>query len=293
MVRPSMSRPGVVEEVMAGEGDQVRPPGLVRLQGTEDLTAAVSAADFEVTSAQKALDDLNDSVESKQDQYLLAISQATDLFRDAQYQLDNFTSPQEQTKMGAMQALDLMKERLDAARATFEPYKYYPSTNDTREDLKEEFVRDYETWKEGPDPKEVAFIEARLATAKTTLAAAQAALDDLDLRAPFSGTVSELDIRVGEFVNPGQPVLLLADLQHLRIETTDLNEIDAARVEVNGTATVTFDALPGVVVKGTVTSIAPKSSAGSGVNYKVLIELAEIPAALRWGMTAFVDIEVK
>jgi HlyD family secretion protein len=64
-------------------------------------------------------------------------------------------------------------------------------------------------------------------------------------------------------------------------------------VEVGDTAIVTFDALPDVSVTGRVVRIAPKASAGSGVNYTVLLELEEIPARLRWDMTAFVDIKVK
>jgi hypothetical protein len=30
-----------------------------------------------------------------------------------------------------------------------------------------------------------------------------------------------------------------------------------------------------------------------GVNYTAVVELDEIPAQVRWGMTAFVDIEVE
>jgi hypothetical protein len=30
---------------------------------------------------------------------------------------------------------------------------------------------------------------------------------------------------------------------------------------------------------------------GAGVNYTVIIDLEQVPSALRWGMTAFVDIE--
>jgi hypothetical protein len=77
------------------------------------------------------------------------------------------------------------------------------------------------------------------------------------------------------------------------IETTDLNEIDVARVQVGDTAIVTFDALPEANVKGIVTRIADKASEGSGVNYTVIIELSEIPEKLLWDMTAFVDIQVE
>jgi multidrug efflux pump subunit AcrA (membrane-fusion protein) len=153
--------------------------------------------------------------------------------------------------------------------------------------------RDYDTYLRGPDPDDQRVAEERLANARVQLEATQAALLDLELLAPFAGTVSELNIHPGEWVNPGQPVLILADLKHLQVETTDLNEIDMARVAVGYPASVSFDALPDLVVRGKVTRIAVKSSAGSGVNYTVIVELDAIPARLRWGMTAFVDIEVE
>ncbi|MEW6406949.1 MAG: efflux RND transporter periplasmic adaptor subunit, partial [Chloroflexota bacterium] len=153
--------------------------------------------------------------------------------------------------------------------------------------------REYEILQQGPDPDDVAVAEARLANAEAQLAAAEAALDDLELLAPFDGTIGDLYIHTGEWVSPGQPVLLLADLSHLRVETTDLNEIDVAQIEIGDKAIVTFDALPNIVVEGTVTRIAPKDSEGSGVNYPVVVELAEIPAGLRWGMTTFVDVEIE
>jgi multidrug resistance efflux pump len=152
--------------------------------------------------------------------------------------------------------------------------------------------RDYELKKSGPDPEDVALAEARIDNAQAQLTAAEAALDDLLLLAPIPGTVTELSVKLGEWIAPGQPLLQLADLSELHIETTDLNEIDVARVNIGDTALVTFDALPDAVLNGKVTRIAPKASAGAGVNYTVWIELDEIPDALRWGMTAFVDIEV-
>jgi multidrug resistance efflux pump len=125
------------------------------------------------------------------------------------------------------------------------------------------------------------------------LAAAQETLADLELAAPFAGVVAEVYLNNSEWVAPGSPVLLIADLAHLQVETTDLGEIDVAQIVVGDTAIVTFDALPELVLAGTVVSIAPKAAPGSGVNYPVVLELNEIPAALRWGMTAFVDIELE
>lgn len=144
----------------------------------------------------------------------------------------------------------------------------------------------------GPDTDALALAEARLANAEAQLKSAETALADLELRAPFSGMVSELYVRANEWGLPGQAALLLADLSRFHVETTDLNEIDVAQIGLNNSATVTFDAFPDLVVMGKVTRIAPKASSGSGVNYTVVVELEESPENLRWDMTAFVDIEI-
>ena len=66
-----------------------------------------------------------------------------------------------------------------------------------------------------------------------------------------------------------------------------------AQIVIGDKAIITFDALPDLVLAGTVISIAPKAAPGSGVNFPVTLELDEIPPELRWGMTAFVDIELE
>jgi HlyD family secretion protein len=153
--------------------------------------------------------------------------------------------------------------------------------------------RDYQIYSAGPDPDDIALAEARIANAKAQLSAAQATLGDLELAAPFDGVISAVYINPSEWTAPGSPVLLIADLNHLRVETTDLSEIDVSQILVGDTAIVTFDALPDLVLEGTVVSIAPKAAEGTGVNFTVILELNEIPSELRWGMTAFVDIEVE
>jgi HlyD family secretion protein len=153
--------------------------------------------------------------------------------------------------------------------------------------------RDFETYSVGPDPDDVAVAEARIANAEAQLAAAKATIADLELVAPFDGVISAVHINPSERVATGSPVLLIADLNHLQVETTDLSEIDVAQIMVGDPAIITFDSLPDLELQGTVTRIAPKAAEGSGVNFPVIIELNEIPAALRWGMTAFVDIDLE
>lgn len=320
----SVSIPGIVAEVRVERGDIVKEGDLLlRLKGKEELQAAISQAKVELISAQQALDDLYKDHDIALAASLQAYYLANNAVKEAQYQLDNFTVPVNQQNMTAVEAVKVMKERLDKATKAFQPYRNESELNDTRKDLKEkmdeaqadynaavkrltyEFAlqealaklakaeRDYQTLLAGPDPDLVALAEARLENAKAAVAAAEEKLADLEIRALYDGTISEVNVREGEWISPGMPIIVLADLKHLRVETTDLNEIDVARVKVGDKVNVTFDALPDVKVTGKVTLISPKSSEGSGVNYTVVIELDEIPEALRWGMTAFVDIEVE
>jgi multidrug resistance efflux pump len=146
----------------------------------------------------------------------------------------------------------------------------------------------------GATKEQIAVAEANVAQAQAAADLAQANLDKLQLTAPFAGTVGNVYAREGELLAAGQTVLALGDLSSLRVETTDLSEVDVARVTVGQPVNVTFDALKGQTLQGRVTRIAPMSSASQGgVNYTVIVELDQLDPALRWGMTAFTDIQVK
>jgi HlyD family secretion protein len=145
----------------------------------------------------------------------------------------------------------------------------------------------YDKVKGGPDPDQLASAEAREKAAETGLAAAQAALQDRDLVAPFSGTLAHSDLKVGEQANPGAVVVVLADFSRWMVETDDLTEIDVPKIQVGQEARITFDALPELELSGTVESISNLDVVKSGdVTYETKIILAESDPRLRWGMTA-------
>lgn len=142
--------------------------------------------------------------------------------------------------------------------------------------------------------QEIAQSEARLQQAGVSVAQIEQQLRDATITAPFGGTIGAVNVRVGELVSPGQPLVTLGDLDTLRVETTDLDEIDVVRVAVGHEVAVTFDALPDRVFQGWVTRISPMADPGTGgVHYAVIVELAEMDPVLLWGMTAFVDIETQ
>ena len=130
--------------------------------------------------------------------------------------------------------------------------------------------------------------------AKARVAQAQAALDETVLLAPLDGTVTEMTARAGEIVGPGPRIASLADLTQWQVETDDLSEVDVVNVQPGAQVNITVDALPGVTLKGQVTSVVPRSIVKRGdVTYTVKVAISNPDPKLKWGMTAFVDIRGK
>lgn len=144
----------------------------------------------------------------------------------------------------------------------------------------------------GARPETLRVIEVEVAAARVQLEQARLALARCEVTAPFAGTVGAVHVRVGEVIAPGQPLFTLGDLNTLRVETTDLDEIDVVQVEEGAAVTLTFDAFPHQTYTARISRIAPMADPSSaGVNYTLHIALDQIPPGIRWGMTAFVDIE--
>jgi HlyD family secretion protein len=97
---------------------------------------------------------------------------------------------------------------------------------------------------------------------------------------------------VREYVAPGAPIVQLADAGGWQIETSDLTELNVGNVHVGAPATISFDALPGVTLPGTVMRIKGFGENKQGdITYKVVVKPAQQDARLHWNMTASVSID--
>ncbi len=133
-----------------------------------------------------------------------------------------------------------------------------------------------------------------IAAAQARLDQAQAGLAGATLAAPFAGTVAAVNVKEGEMVTPGVPVVTVGDLSNLRLETDDLSETNIARIKLQQSVAVTFEALPGKTFNGKVTYIAPISSQKQGgTNYTIYVAFDQLDPALRWGMTGHIEINTK
>ncbi len=129
---------------------------------------------------------------------------------------------------------------------------------------------------------------AELQGAKDAVVAAEVGLEATRIVSPVDGVIGSVDIHPGEYATPGQTVVLVTDLSHLQVETTDLSELDLPKVAVGQAVTVDVEAL-GAQASGHVTAVAPTSQTlGGDVVYQVIVALDELPAGLRPGMSVTV-----
>jgi HlyD family secretion protein len=104
---------------------------------------------------------------------------------------------------------------------------------------------------------------ASIDVAKAMVAAAQVALENTLIRAPFDGTVLTKNADVGEMVAPmaasvssRSAVVTIADMSSLQVET-DVSESNIERITVNQPCEITLDAYPDVRYQGSVAKIVP------------------------------------
>ncbi len=268
------------------------------LKRTADLAAAqarqeVARAEQALLDAQQALDDLDtDAYQDQLDRAWEDVTKAQDEVKDAQEEVDKYQNldPDNPTRKRAEDRLSSAQDRLEKAQREYDRLKN--RLEQARAAVAEaeaalaEARHTYEQRQSGPDPDDLALAEAQLRQAEAQVAAAQAGLDSLELKAPFAGTVVEVRVAAGESVMPNQPVLLLADLSTLYVETSDLSETGVVKIQEGQEAEIHVDALPEITLKGTVERISDQfSTKGGDIVYTVRIRLSEPDPRLRWGMT--------
>jgi HlyD family secretion protein len=155
-------------------------------------------------------------------------------------------------------------------------------------------------------------------TAQSLLDSAKRDLANATLKAPFAGTVSAINGTVGEFLSPSTGTTALAPGSGAAIPGTDsaagaaaaalrpggstflvisninkmqvvlpFEQSDAAQIAPKQEVSVGFDAVPDLPEQGTVSSVAPTSTAIAGViSYYVTVRLDGTDPRLRDGQTA-------
>jgi HlyD family secretion protein len=317
---------GHVAEVMVKQGDPVTAGQVLATMGDrEQYQASLTAAQLEVENAQQALDNLNKNANITSSNAWLTLLNANEQLIQAENAWAAVDTDAYQKKVDdAELKVSDTKTALDDAQTAFDKVANLDSTNPTyiraEDDLKKaqteydnavhardqllidrdraqadlELAKalqtkaqsDYDATRQSPDPDQLKLAQMNLDTAQSHETAAQSALDNMDLKAPFAGTVMDVNIDPGQLVGTSTWAVLLADTSQWYVETNDLTEQEVVKISMGQTASLVPDALPDMKVKGTVTEIADVFNVQSGdILYKVRLLVDQPDPSFRWGMT--------
>jgi HlyD family secretion protein len=322
---------GTVERVLVATGAIVPAGKHLAELSQSSLPAQIILAEADLVAAQRSLDDLLHS-QLALAQAQLALANARDALKDAQRDLivnQEGNRGTSDTVKGARARLAVARERMENAESVYDhsrgdladggpkanaylafinarnayntalaSYNWYTGhpTEIQQAQLDadaalaqaqvDDAQREYDRLKDGPDPRDVAAAEARVA-------AAQATLNSAWVSAPFAGTITRVDIKPGDLVNPGSVAFELADLRHLLVDV-DISEVDINRVQVGQAVSLTFDAILDRTYTGHVTEVGLVGASVQGVvNFRVTVELDDADASVRPGLTAAVNLVVQ
>jgi multidrug efflux pump subunit AcrA (membrane-fusion protein) len=317
---------GHVSQVMVKQGDQVIPGQvLASLGDREQYQASVTATQLEVQNAQQVLNDLNsnanitssnawlalldanttliqaetawadidtDAYQKKVDDAELKVSDMKTVLDDTQTAYDKVTNLAADNPTRKAAETDLKNAQLDYNNAVHERDQLIIARDRAQANLQlaqavqVKAQHDYDVTRQGPDPEKVTLAQMNLDTAQAHLTAAQSALNNLDLKAPFKGTVVDVNVSDGQLVGSDTWAVLVADFSEWYVDSSDLTEQEVVNVYMGQTATISPDALPDQHLSSQVTEIADMYNVQSGdVLYHVRLRVDQPDPGFKWGMT--------
>jgi multidrug efflux pump subunit AcrA (membrane-fusion protein) len=317
---------GKIAEILVKKGDTVRSGELLMQLGDRGAAeAGVASAQLELVSAQQAYDELVRTEDLGRAEAWQAFMDAQVARAEAERDWENLNVDNIEDRIDDRQAdVNDRKEDLDDAQVEFDKYKDLEKDNSKRRTAKDELERAQENYNEavrdleqetrerdtdraaldqalgieaeakhqyelsakGPNTEKLALYEARLNDAKAQLAAAEDALANYDLKAPFDGVVMDVDVSINEMVGPDKAAVVVADTSQWYVETSDLTELEVVKVAEGQTVTFTADALTDSTMRGVVEQISQTYTLqGGDVLYTVRIRVEDVDPRLRWGMT--------
>jgi HlyD family secretion protein len=108
---------------------------------------------------------------------------------------------------------------------------------------------------------------------------------DYVVRAPFDGVIATVPVNKFDQGSSGTTIATLITTEEY--VDLSLNETDAAKVKVGQPVTITFDAISGFTMNGTVETVDPVGTVSSGVvTYDVNIAFSSQDSRIKPGMTA-------
>lgn len=232
---------GRVNEIMAEQGGRIQIGHTLVLLDRYVLDRTYDMAQAGVTAAEAALT----ALESQPRPEDIATAQA---------QLDI-----------AKADLDAAQAALDLLKVSYKPYKPPEAELHTAESTVEVMrvgvdiaQAQFERVEAGPFEGEIDIAKALVEEAMANLQLVEHQLAELSLKAPITGIVSQLLVKVGEVAAPGAPLATVLDPSFLTL-TVYVPEAQVAKVNVGDEVEIRVDAFPEDVFEGRVRYIADQA----------------------------------
>lgn len=287
------SLPGSIAEAEAGlAAAQASLAQLLEGPSEEQLInarAALASAQAELSRRQSAYNEIRWRPDIGATSQSANLQRATIEYEAAQARLADLESGPSQAELASANAqIRRSRAQLDALRAAM-PQELREAEANVRSSQAQ-----LDLLLAGARDEEVAAAEADVASATAALQQALVGLAETELRAPFAGSIAQLNVNAGEQVSSNVPVVVLADLSNWQVETEDLTELDIVGVSASTPVTLTFDAIPDLEVNGRVKYIRPLGTDNRGdIVYTVVIEPIRQDRRLLWNMTAVAELQVE
>lgn len=136
---------------------------------------------------------------------------------------------------------------------------------------------------------DIADQQIKVSQAENTLIEAKDALKDCYVYTPFSGTLAKVNIKKGDTLSNGTTIGTFITEQ--KIAEISLNEVDVAKVKIGQKVTLTFDAIEGLSIAGTVSGVDTIGTVSQGVvTYNVKINFDTQDARVKSGMSVSASV---
>ena len=286
---------GRIRDIRVREGDTVKAGDVIAILDDEQAAAreqqarsATQEADTRVTHAQQQIEVLNEQLRQARltvDQAKLDaqgrvhqaeaqvataeanLSQAQAGYEQARYDAERFTRlaktgdvsdrqrEQARTNADAQAALvESAKKQVAAARGALTAARanlQNPAIRTSQASAVQKQITQAQS--------DVSGAQADAERARAQLKEAQANRSDLNIVAPFDGTIATRSAEPGEVVSPGTPIVTMLDLSKVYLRGF-VPEGDIGRVKLGQTARVYLDSNPRQPIEATVSRIDPEAS---------------------------------
>lgn len=182
------------------------------------------------------------------------------------------------------------KEKIQKAKKEYEKAQELYGKGMISENEYEEIYRKYELAliESGERKQEVRSASKGLTQAEIAVKKAQMNLEKTEIRAPFSGIITDIQVSPQEHITAGRDLFMLVNISRIQVHAKVL-ESEIGKMKVGREVDLKFSAYPGRVFKGNVKAISPIINP-EDKTCKVIVDVANPEEEIKPGMHAEVEI---